>query len=1127
MPAISVRGVLIAAGVVLAFALAATHSDSNLIADPSFEMPKDRDSFGLVFSKWGGWKFEGPCDFEVGEVPHTGKTSGLLVCRSAGKIRLNQAMDLQPGRYRISAYIRGLDIGNGAYNMNTEFMFNDKYIPLHKAGTFGWTRLTYVAELVKPAKTGPSFGLWGPGFLWIDDVSMERVDSSVKLTDTPELGNEEAPVAPPGPVSRGFVHCPRCRYRNMPAWKRCYACGASLVEKAPEVSGPPEKKITSFENGNPFNAGAVVAAHATDGSRSLRIDNAMVVMSAAQNWAGYDFLKIDTYTDAKVPIPITVQIQDTGTKDYWTRVNYNAVVPPGKGTLILTLNQLHVGEKSRPGRKLILDGITRLVLYANAATPGALFIDNLRLDREASGPKAGFEGLLAFDFGTGDSPVMDGYTAVTPGTIYSAATGYGLKNAKIWRAFDVLEPDPLYQDYICIEAGGLAVDVPNGVYRVIVNVDAAAGFWGENQVYRKRSILAQGKTVVSEKQDFGSYSRKYFAFWDRDDLPSDSAFDKYSKAHFSEKTFDVAVTNGQLLVEFSGEGFANSVSSLVAFPVEKAAEGKRFLEYSLERRRFYFDNAFKRVLHTPTGDPLQPTAEEARQGLVFFQRDLMKDIYYNDTPFRSETGESLSGDAFPGQAVPLIGGVVPLRDLGHVQLSVSDLRGSQGTIPANAIGIGYGSYRLSRLSIDGAVYTITPRYVMPKADLDLPKGLTRSLWFTIQTPSNASPGVYAGTVTLTPTGGAPITVAVRFTVRKGSIDPVDIPAGPFGGSIQTGWDKEDPAAARFSTEMTRKSLTLLRARGFTMFSGVPHVVYEGCWDGKPILDFSTADREMRQAKDLGFLAVSTYGGGISGINSYFQDTAKMTEAGYSDYSQFIHSIYAAVERHAQDKGWIPVYWNLGDEPSGDDLKRSTENAAAYRSAFPKGPPFFTIPTSLHSSRGVSDPNFVLASTVHVPALTGYDESGIKRLREQGGDWAYYNEGSRWTYGAYLYKAVREFGLKFRIAWHWNLVMGDPYYALDSRDEDSAWANSTPDRQLVPSIEFVRISAGLDDYRELLTLARLVKSKAGTPASRTAQGLIEGRMAAFKLRDKDHDALFGIDDWTKFRKQVSDAIEALQ
>jgi hypothetical protein len=312
-----------------------------------------------------------------------------------------------------------------------------------------------------------------------------------------------------------------------------------------------------------------------------------------------------------------------------------------------------------------------------------------------------------------------------------------------------------------------------------------------------------------------------------------------------------------------------------------------------------------------------------------------------------------------------------------------------------------------------------------------------------------------------------------------------------------------------------------------MFSGVPRVVYEGFELGKPVLDFSVADRQMKEARSLGFLAVDSYGSGVSGIEPYFEDTAKMTAAGFTDYAKFIRAVYSEVQKHAREKNWLPVYWNIADEPGADDLKRSAINAGAYRTAFPEGPPFFTGATMLNSGKDASDPNFVLAKNLTVPSLSYHDEPGLRLLHQQGTDWAFYNTANRWTYGTYMYKAAAQFGMKFRIGWHWNLVAGDPYYALDSREDDTAWANSSPQGQLVPGIEFARISAGLDDYRELLTAARLAKARAGTAAARAAESLIAVRMAAFHLGNNDHDAVFGTEDWAKFRLQISDAIEALQ
>jgi hypothetical protein len=127
----------------------------------------------------------------------------------------------------------------------------------------------------------------------------------------------------------------------------------------------------------------------------------------------------------------------------------------------------------------------------------------------------------------------------------------------------------------------------------------------------------------------------------------------------------------------------------------------------------------------------------------------------------------------------------------------------------------------------------------------------------------------------------------------------------------------------------------------------------------------------------------------------------------------------------------------------------------------------------------------------------------------------------------MYKAAKQYGMKFRISWHWNVVAGDPYYALDCREDDAAWCNSSPDGQLIPSVEFERLREGLDDYRRLITLDRLAAQHRDAPAARAARELITTRMAAFKLGQRNHDALFPLEDWSAFRRKVDDLIEALR
>lgn len=266
------------------------------ILDPSFEQTQDKNQWGHVFAHWGGWIYEGKCEFRVSNLARTGKHSLLMVGGLAPKIRAwpEPRLALEPGRYRVTAYLRGLDIGTGPYNQTTEFMFGGDYMKLQKNGTFGWTKFTYVGEL-KEKKTNahPSFGLMAPGYLWVDDVKLEKVDASVPL-QPPTFGTEERPIAPPGKLGKDFVACPECAYRNDASWGGCWACGTALGGSGRKKTDVPDVRILAdFEGKNPFSGGKVVEEHAAGGTRALRLDRSYTSMESAQDWLGYDYLKAD------------------------------------------------------------------------------------------------------------------------------------------------------------------------------------------------------------------------------------------------------------------------------------------------------------------------------------------------------------------------------------------------------------------------------------------------------------------------------------------------------------------------------------------------------------------------------------------------------------------------------------------------------------------------------------------------------------------------------------------------------------------------------------------------------------------------------------------------------------------
>lgn len=143
---------------------------------------------------------------------------------------------------------------------------------------------------------------------------------------------------------------------------------------------------------------------------------------------------------------------------------------------------------------------------------------------------------------------------------------------------------------------------------------------------------------------------------------------------------------------------------------------------------------------------------------------------------------------------------------------------------------------------DGQQTENAPRWIVPRGSALVPQGTTRTFWLTIKTPPDARAGEYRGNVRIAAEGGGEISLPLRLTVRNGSLDPVDLPAGPFSHTIDLPWYDDETAA--HNREMASRSLAKLREYGFTTASGLPAVRYLGFRSGKPQFDFSRADAPM-------------------------------------------------------------------------------------------------------------------------------------------------------------------------------------------------------------------------------------------------------------------------------------------
>ena len=77
----------------------------------------------------------------------------------------------------------------------------------------------------------------------------------------------------------------------------------------------------------------------------------------------------------------------------------------------------------------------------------------------------------------------------------------------------------------------------------------------------------------------------------------------------------------------------------------------------------------------------------------------------------------------------------------------------------------------------------------------------------------------------------------------------------------------------------------------------------------------------------------------------------------------------------------------------------------------------------------------------------------------------------------------------RLVWHFHVCVGDPYYALDCREDDYCWFNTDADGEMVPSIKFLsQIQPGLGDYRYLSTLQRRIAARPDHPNAAKARAV---------------------------------------
>jgi hypothetical protein len=166
------------------------------------------------------------------------------------------------------------------------------------------------------------------------------------------------------------------------------------------------------------------------------------------------------------------------------------------------------------------------------------------------------------------------------------------------------------------------------------------------------------------------------------------------------------------------------------------------------------------------------THEDVMRGYVLFNRDFQRYVHPWTVPDEKERIHSLELRMCRNDFDPLTLGIYPLRDLGDVKVSVTDLTGPSGSlIPSGNILV----QLIRNLKIrtgEGNTFQLIPRLLDRTDHTQVPVLYTTRFWFTVHADSVTVPGKYRGVIRIKPEKEAVTELPFVLEVLPVTLEPV-------------------------------------------------------------------------------------------------------------------------------------------------------------------------------------------------------------------------------------------------------------------------------------------------------------------------------------------------------------------
>ena len=518
-----------------------------------------------------------------------------------------------------------------------------------------------------------------------------------------------------------------------------------------------------------------------------------------------------------------------------------------------------------------------------------------------------------------------------------------------------------------------------------------------------------------------------------------------------------------------------------------------FVVYLDNLRREAVSARFKAMVFEETEPEPEYAAADRARGYVVFARPWLSTIFPTSRPLAHELAPTLSVFGCPGQTVPVTLCARALQDLGPTSVAAGELRCGQAKLPAEAVRVYPVSYRDKRLVYASDRYIKDmPTILERREHVTIAKDRTQLFWVNVALPDNQPPGLYHGQLTVQPTQGPPLEVALQVRVLPYRLlEPRHMLFGEYYLKPKFAPTPADELAAveRELKDQREHGMTSL---GLCYGPESEEFAVEGTSVTLKLKPDGLYTKTLETYKALGFPMP------IVQLNDTGQTAAAKYPFGTPEYIATYKSFWVAMAKLHQERGWAEMIVQPVDEPGWQGPDERARNVACLKW-------LKEIPGRRTEQDGPVDAYFLSEAGPFADVWNGNGTvpapDAMKRAQAAGKIVTSYNndvesyrpEMGRYCNGFYQLRA----GARGTFNWAYISFAGNPYDDQDAKT--GSWMHVYPPLPEAgevggPSTGWEGARAGVDDFKVAHTLQRAIGRAEQSRSAAARRAAEAGRQA---------------------------------